>query len=750
MTVKRSRLRDEIRLEVRYEDLTPYGSALGGRADETIVKACATIVRHRSQYGLAYTVARSSRLLEDAMSRELAGLYAAPGKLREEFLHPPPALVRPAVLVVIGDGERADAIDLSTIDCRSLAPLLGDLQRGTERPGSPSGRYLFDRLEACGALTEDASVSDAIPAHDACFVGHATAMVNRGARILIDPFLFPHSPGYPPSYQPLRLATLLPLDAVFITHSHPDHFDPGTLLRLGAETAIYVPEVERESLLAIDMASRLEAFGFTNVHRIAAGTETSIGGARVIALPLFGEQPTTGDVLHPEVRNVGCTYLCESGNRRFLFLADSGADGTGDVRELASAARLRHGPIDAVFGGYRGFALYPIQYLFSSVARFLLFVPPSERAIRQKIMNDGDDLIDTAERCRTGIVVPYASGGAPWYWHRGLGCAPGAAPETSIDRPPEDLARLAARRSWCSEGPIASPAQVVIMRPGEVLRSEGDAFAVDRGPSQRWPYDAPGWMQVNVALTRTDGTIGENSRRLLQAVERQRESWRQAKGLRRFFFMRKTPGLRLRFLAGEDIADDLRELLDRLTREGIVDTWFRSVYEPETDRFGGAAGMDAAHAWFDADTTQFLVLDRLRLEGRALLPPEILCRWVASDLVGTLVPDRAEAGALWRLYRSSLAATPIEDPSTVLPSIESQPSAPSPEEVLVLEAYGKANRELAQEITRIHGRGELAAGLRSVLSALILFHFHRHGLALSSHLRIASSMIHAHADPTPP
>ena len=74
-----------------------------------------------------------------------------------------------------------------------------------------------------------------------------------------------------------------------------------------------------------------------------------------------------------------------------------------------------------VFSGYRGWQLYPFQLLFSSVSRFLLFVPPSLWSTRQQLMNSVDDAIDVAEGWGARYLVPYADGGAPWYWDIGLG-----------------------------------------------------------------------------------------------------------------------------------------------------------------------------------------------------------------------------------------------------------------------------------------------------------------------------------------
>src|SRR6185295_17044503 len=103
--------------------------------------------------------------------------------------------------------------------------------------------------------------------------------------------------------------------------------------------------------------------------------------------------------------------------------------------------RRKFGDVHVVFGGYRTFGMYPILYLFSSVSRFLLFVPPGDLTSRQEIMNDADALLDTAERCSAKYVVPYAAGGAPWYWEHGLGWAPKGFGDARSDPPPDEVNR---------------------------------------------------------------------------------------------------------------------------------------------------------------------------------------------------------------------------------------------------------------------------------------------------------------------
>ncbi|WP_414570615.1 MBL fold metallo-hydrolase [Nostoc sp. CCY 9925] len=490
----RRRLSSTIGFQLIYQDETQFGSAITGQCDTLIRRYCASIAAHRNQYGLADVVAHSRELLAATMvSGGLADLYQRPGVLLEDWLYPDTKAVKPVALQLEGNtGESIVILELSPHLLSDLALYLGEWQQGSTAPTTTIARELWNVLSDYGALVDFNELSVKLELGHATFVGHSTLRLSDGnSSILFDPFLLPKSEVYPPNYQPLSLEEMGQPNAVFITHSHPDHFDLGTLLRLGANVPIFVPEVKRESVLAIDMALRLRQLGFKNIHTLGWFNETQIGGMRVIALPFYGEQPTVAEALHPEIRNEGNTYLVEYCDRRVALTADSGSDCLGDVKKLAAAALERYGCLDTLFGGYRGFGLYPIQYLFSSVARYLPFVPEKSWQVRQKMMCDADDLIDVAEIWNAKRIVPYSDGGAPWYWQRGLGpCLDGSqAHIMAVDPTPEHVCQVATVRSGTrKDGAIASPVSICLLRPGDALAfAQEDTQVVQ---NQSWPYMA--------------------------------------------------------------------------------------------------------------------------------------------------------------------------------------------------------------------------------------------------------------------
>lgn len=490
----RKRLSSRIKFHIVYQDETRFGSAITHQCDVTVRDLCTPIVQHRQVYGLQDVVTRSRQLLAATMvSGGLADLYVKSDVLREDWLYPVREQVTPiAIDIEQGIGDFIARIELPSELFAELAMYMGAWEQGTTPPTNLIARQLWNAFEQLGVLEEDNNPDFEPTVRQATFIGHSTVKISdRTSSILVDPFLLPQADTYPALYQPLSLRKIGSADAVFITHSHPDHFDLGTLLRLGADTPIFVPQVERESVLSIDMAFRLRQLGFRQVHTIDWFGETHIGAIRVVALPFYGEQPTVGEVLHPEVRNQGNTYLVEANNQRLVLTADSGTDHKGSAKQLATQTFSTYGAVDALFGGYRNFGLYPIQYLFSSVSRYLPFVPQSSWHVRQQLMCDADELMDLAERWNAGCVVPYSDGGAPWYWMRGLGpCLDGSEDHLmAIDPTPEFVCEVAGSRSGTRrDGLIASPVPVCLMRPGDALSWEKSHLQMRSHPG--WMYSS--------------------------------------------------------------------------------------------------------------------------------------------------------------------------------------------------------------------------------------------------------------------
>lgn len=465
MSTPRLRLRDDVRLSIDHHDTTRFGSALTGVLDRLMQRICHPIAGHLARQDHEPSADESTELVSRCLGPQALGaLFAQPGRLREDCLYPQPERVVPVSLHVSGPAVSGPAIPLPAACLPDLARWIGEWTELGVAPRDPAARALWDALDARAALTSHEALAprggDGIT-----FVGHATVCIEKdGTRIVFDPFLLAPA-GADDEVRPLFAAELRP-HAVFITHSHPDHYDLGSLLRLGPDTPIYVPVVERESLFSVDMITRLRALGFGRVHALPWGEHAEVGPHRVEAHPFFGEQPTDGEFLHPEARNAGNVYVVDSGGTRVALVADAGRDQGGSTVELAARLRRERGAVDVVLGGYRAWRLRPIRLLGTSVARYMLSIPREQWGRRMQLMNDADDLLETAACFGAHTVVPYANGGAPWYWNIGLGPRPGStSDDPDFDPSDEYVAQAEARRTHSGK---PSP-RVAWLRPAERL-----------------------------------------------------------------------------------------------------------------------------------------------------------------------------------------------------------------------------------------------------------------------------------------
>jgi L-ascorbate metabolism protein UlaG (beta-lactamase superfamily) len=501
------RLRRDVNVRVDYDDRTAFGSPTTMRAQKSTRQLFAPVFEHVRQYGFDDLLREAPRLLREVVVGDGFAKIGEPDgrgawRVDPAVLYPDPEQARPRWLALEpAAGTESLRMALADDDWPWVHRLIAELASGgwndEEPDADPMSGDLVELMRTQGLL------SDTVPdehrprtarGSDLTFLGHNTVVVQAGAtRVIVDPLFFADGPGYPASYQPLGLSDIGPVDAVLITHSHPDHFDPASLLRFPPDTPVIVPVVARETLLATAMTRRLDELGFADIRPLTWGNSIRIGDAEVTALPFYGEQPTDGDVLHPDVRNAGNTYVVTGPTCSAGFLADSGRDHLGDVREVVADRRRAGGELDVLFSGYRGWVTYPVQLLFSSVAAFLLLVPPRLWTVRQQLMCDVTGAVDVAEHAGARYVVPYADGGAPWHWEVGLGprLDGGGVEDVDFDPYPERVVAAATQRVRLPDaGWLASPVRPLLLRPGDALADIAGTARVERRPGHAWPYGA--------------------------------------------------------------------------------------------------------------------------------------------------------------------------------------------------------------------------------------------------------------------
>lgn len=123
-------------------------------------------------------------------------------------------------------------------------------------------------------------------------LAHSThLLVLDGKRILTDPWFFD------PAFGSLDHAVLPPveaehvgkLDALLISHDHPDHADPKALDRLDKTATVFVGLKELEQ--------KLKQLGFKTVHRIGEWEQGKLGELEIAATPALHDTPEVGFVL---------------------------------------------------------------------------------------------------------------------------------------------------------------------------------------------------------------------------------------------------------------------------------------------------------------------------------------------------------------------------------------------------------------------------------------------------------------------
>lgn len=244
---------------------------------------------------------------------------------------------------------------------------------------------------------------------------------------------------------------------------------------------------------------------------------------------------------------------------------------------------------------------------------------------------------------------------------------------------------------------------------------------------------AAGWLQASCALFPAfDGGPFIPWTALSGALE----AWRAAGLVRRFWFVRKPPGLRLR-IQGPGPAAALRAevaawLLAAERRNDLRGFRF-TVYEPETYRFGGAAGMEIAHAHFDAGAALALAYETLPDEVRAQAPRHALSLALTADLLARCLDDRAEAWDVWCRLRDALPASEVAEAprelwTRALRGLPGIAAGEHPALGALLARAEDAHAATARSLRALADSGALRVGPRAWLAAAAVFEWNRLGL----------------------
>jgi L-ascorbate metabolism protein UlaG (beta-lactamase superfamily) len=158
------------------------------------------------------------------------------------------------------------------------------------------------------------------------YVGHATALLELGGvRLLTDPILrrrLLHIKRRPPPPDP---SVAEAIDAVLVSHLHPDHLDFPSLRSIGEDTRVIVPR---------GGARTLARRGFRVVTELVPGQSTTVGPLEVTAVP--ADHDARRYRVGPHVDALGFVV---AGSRRIYFAGDT--DLFDEMTEIAAVGSDR-------------------------------------------------------------------------------------------------------------------------------------------------------------------------------------------------------------------------------------------------------------------------------------------------------------------------------------------------------------------------------------------------------------------------
>ena len=259
------------------------------------------------------------------------------------------------------------------------------------------------------------------------------------------------------------------------------------------------------------------------------------------------------------------------------------------------------------------------------------------------------------------------------------------------------------------------------------------------------------WLHVSCALFLDGGRMVPHVpwKSLLESLEQ----WRGERRFELFFFLQKPPGLRLRFYGeelGSRLEPELATWLAAAERGNDIRGYRFGVYEPETFRFGGPAGMAIAHHLFDHDSQATLEYETLSPESRLRLSRDLFSLFQVNDLLARSLDDRAEIWDVWQNLAHTLGASDahntigarnyarVREAITLGAAFKDKLSSEVTE---LLDRVTQGNERVAQQLRDVASVGRLTVGLRAWLRAAIVFHWNRLALTREDLCNMTTTMV---------
>ncbi len=179
---------------------------------------------------------------------------------------------------------------------------------------------------------------------------HASVVIrSRTTTILVDPITL--WSGYPGLVHASTRREGEHFDAIFITHTHADHWHPPSIMYWASDSRVpvYVPQVPQRNVLSLDDPSAVLAGFGQKVIAPQWWSSLRVGDIVVDVLPFYGEQPTRdAPGAPPTLRNFGSCYRFNTPDFSVLVLVDSGADPAGSMVQAVRRSVAQRGPADVL------------------------------------------------------------------------------------------------------------------------------------------------------------------------------------------------------------------------------------------------------------------------------------------------------------------------------------------------------------------------------------------------------------------
>lgn len=242
--------------------------------------------------------------------------------------------------------------------------------------------------------------------------------------------------------------------------------------------------------------------------------------------------------------------------------------------------------------------------------------------------------------------------------------------------------------------------------------------------------DETPWQQVNISYP---GDTRQQRERHAVAHLRQVLPAAETAGLISTWWFIRKGAWRVRYLTTDKPRS--QDLTRTLLTDGV--RWTSDIYEPETEAFGGADAMAAAHTLFHRDSRH--LLSYLRQEPadrreRSLVLCSAMMRAAALDL--------NEQGDVWARVLHHRAEH-LKLPPT-LDARTWEGFTCDVRRLLVGKArtageWHAAFEDAGEDIRRLREGGQLTRGLRAVIALHVIFHWNRTGLPAASQATLAQA-----------